>query len=297
VLSEGIGDPESLGFAYQTAATLIATDFREAQNVLLTPSQTASSAPTAPLPLVQWRQRIDQAIEATGFAGQPSFALSAVPTRGLDLPQLVVSQQDPLVQMIEKPPTLRRSGFDLSGDPVAKLASRGRVRRAIAPGYKLLELWRDGCLIFVAHGADFLCRDIHDNKQASLKINTLVLAESTFLFCELAKRVFLETMRHPRTVQYSIEFRNLTLNGKQPVLIPYEVDSRPWPGTERHEAEYGGERFTLEADVDTDADVTAFDLTSEIYSWFNIERDQIPYATVKNGVHRIDIDRIRSLRN
>ena len=48
--------------------------------------------------------------------------------------------------------------------------------------------------------------------------------------------------------------------------------------------------------MDTDADVTAFDLTSEIYSWFNIERDQIPYATVKDGVRRVDIDRIRSLR-
>jgi hypothetical protein len=103
-------------------------------------------------------------------------------------------------------------------------------------------------------------------------------------------------MQHPRTIRYDIEFRNLVVNGQPPILIPYEVDGLPWPGTETHEAEYGGGRFTLEADLETDADVTAFQLISEIYSWFNVAQDQIPYATEKNGIRRIDTDRIRSLK-
>ena len=293
VLTEGTSDPESLGFAYETAATLIATDFRDAQTLLLSPATSSQLNPALPLP--QWVQRVEQAIDLTGFGGKPSFALSVVPTRGLDLPQILDSHHQ-LVQLVAHPPRLRSSGFDISPDPAAKLAAHGRVRRSIVPGYKLLELWRDGCIIFVADGAEFLCRDIDDSRKTPMKINTLVLAESTFLFCELAKKVFLEAMRAPRRVTFLIEFRNLKVNGKNPALIPSEVIGLPWPGTEVHEAEYGSERFTIEADMATDPDITAFELVSEIYSWFNVERENVPYATEKNGIRRIDVDRIRSLK-
>lgn len=297
VLTEGTTDPESLPFAYQTAATLIAHDFKDAQQILISPSPGGSSADlTSPLPKVEWTRRIDQAIQIAGFEAKPSFALSVAPTRGIDLPDLIESQHHQLVQLIERPPTLRQSGFDINAGGPAKLASRGRVRRTLHEGYKLLELWRDGCLVFVADGAGFLCRDIHDQQRVPLRINTLVLAESTVLFCELARKLYMQSMRQPRTVQYLIEFRNLTVNGKNPILLPRELSALPWPGDEPHQAEYGGERFTMEADIETDPAVTAFQLISEVYSWFNIEHDQIPYSAEKDGVRRIDTERIHSLR-
>ncbi|MEX2263778.1 MAG: hypothetical protein WD696_17620, partial [Bryobacteraceae bacterium] len=176
------------------------------------------------------------------------------------------------------------------------IVSQGRMRRAVQPQYKLLELWRDGCLIFLADGAEFLCRDIEDKQKLALRINPLVLAESTCLFCELARKIYEGASPRSHLAQYMIEFRNLSVNKTNPVLTPVEVGSLPWPSTRSYEAEYSGERFTVTADPGEDAAITAFQLVSEVYTWFGIEQDEIPYTIESHGRRVIDVGKFRSQR-
>ncbi len=299
VVLEGTTDPESLGFAYETVATLIAKDFKQAESIL-SPSSPRSrlsiNKEGRPLNSSEWISRIDQALAAIGFEGKPSFGLSAVPDRSVDLPQMVETRDNEITRLIEKPPTLRPHGFDLDvGEMIPILTSKGRMRRVVRPGYKLLEVWRDGCVLFVADGAAFLCRVLQEQPKPPLSVNTLVLTESTLLFCRLAQEIYSKSIPRARSAQYLLEFRNLDVGKVKPVLRPEEVDRiLHYPGG--NEAEAGGERFTITADPTEDPVITAFQLVSEVYVWFGIEQDRIPYTITRDGQRRIDSDKIRSLK-
>lgn len=298
VLTEGTTDPESLGFAYQNAATLIANDFRDADKLLLPPSTGPSiDGPSRPpIDESEWVKRIEQAIAAAKLTELPSFGLSAAPRIGVDIPGLVQSQKSPVVKLLEHPPELRSHGFDLTVSMPPELAPGGKMRRAVRPKHKLLELWRDGCLIFIADGGDgFLCWPMQQMPMRPRQIHTLVLAESAMLFCTLAQAIYKEAVPHPRSVQYTIEFRNLTDDKKNPLLAPNEVQQYPWFGAGPHVAPYGGERFVVQADPDEDPAIAAFRLVSEVYVWFGIEEDQIPYAVDRNGQRMIDVEKLRNV--
>jgi hypothetical protein len=159
-----------------------------------------------------------------------------------------------------------------------------------------MELWRDGLLLFSAAGDKFLCRSDDRIPGRPLRINTLVLAESTLLFCKLAREVYSVALPRPRIIQFSIEFRNLTNDALNPTILPAEVDALPWPDSRIYAAEYAGERFTLMADYDEDPAVVAWRLVSEVYLWFGIELAEIPYSIRgENGARMIDEKKIASL--
>lgn len=120
VVAEGTTDPESLGFAYQNAATLIAEDFQDAGRILqpISGGTSLSATTRKPVEVREWTSRIDRALTAVGFSGKPSFGLSAVPVRGIDIPELIRSRESSIVKLLEHPPTFRLSGFDLRvGEP------------------------------------------------------------------------------------------------------------------------------------------------------------------------------------
>jgi hypothetical protein len=297
VVLEGTTDPESLGFAYETVATLIAEDFKQVESILSPSSprsQLSMNKESQPLDSREWTKRIDQALAAVGFEGKPSFGLSAAPDRSVDVPQIVESEDNEITRLIQKPPTLRPHGFDLEVGEIPILASKGRMRRANRSGYKLLELWRDGCVVFIADGAEFLCRSRKGPLETPLSVNPLVLAESALLFCKLAQEIYSRSIPRTRSAQYLIEFRNLDVGRVKPVLRPEELGE--WFFSGGKEGETGGDRLTITADPTQDPDITAFQLISEVYVWFGIEKDRIPYTTTRDGERRIDSDKIRSLR-
>ncbi len=300
VVTDGTTDPESLGFAYENAAKLIATNFRDPIKTLALSSthlpRRSFDEATVPDPS-EVDQRYSSALDAASLAAKPSFALTAVPSRKLDLIELVESQESDLVKLIQHPPELRKYGFDLNTGSSAVLISNGQARRSRSHR-KLLELWRDGCLIFVADGESFLCRDINKEKKQRpfpLLINTLVLSESTLLFCELAKQIYSKAIPRARSIQLGLRFSNLVNDEMPPVLVPSEIDF--W-GSDGHsyEAESGEGRFSLTVDIDEDSAVAAWRLISQIYVWFGIEHDKIPYTIRDGGPARIDRQKIASLR-
>ena len=298
VLTEGSTDPESLAFAYTNAASLIASDFKDPAQIVTQPLVRGLKGDVDGGQSFDPRevgQRLDQALSSVELSGKPSFALMAVPVRKVDFPNLVESRDARIVKLIEHPPKLRRSGFDLETGAEPRLVSHGKARRAVVRGYKAIELWRDGCLIFAADGLRFLCRRDEQVPGRALRIHPLVLAESALLFCKLAMQVYAEALPNTRTIEYVIEFRNLTNDGVQPTLLPLEAHSQAWPGERIYEAEYGGERFGIMADLDEQPAVVAWRLVAEVYLWFGIEQSEIPYTIRGDGPPSIDESKIASL--
>jgi MinD-like ATPase involved in chromosome partitioning or flagellar assembly len=298
VVIEGTTDPESLGFAYQNSATLMANNFKEVNRLVSPPAigVSESETPKAAVEQREWLRRIDLALNAGQLSGGPSFNIAAVPNQAVDLPDLPKSKHSKITKLLEHPPAFRESGFDLRIHEPAKLVTGGMARRAVQPQYKLLELWRDGCLIFLAHGVQFLCHDIEKRGDARLRVNTLALTESASGFCELAQKVYLDAVPHPRRVRFLIGFRNLAIDQKNPILKPTETGSADWPGVQSHVAEYGGEIFEFTANPDDDPSITAFKLVAEIYTWFGIDEDEIPYSVERNGQRVIDFSKLRNTR-
>jgi len=123
--------------------------------------------------------RIDKALQAVRLHEEGAFILVAVPRRTLDLRGLFESRNNALVQLLERPPEIRSSGFDLNSGGNSKIV--GRLRRSVAENYRLLEAHRDGVVIFVASG-ERLCWGRERRQRDRLIVNQLALVEMTYLF-------------------------------------------------------------------------------------------------------------------
>lgn len=237
--------------------------------------------------------RRNGALIAANLQIGPTFLLEATPIEKVELSTLFQARDTDIVHLLANPPELRRGGFDLYIGESPKIV-KGQLRRAINPEYKILELWRDATLIFAARGnGEFLCWGQHSIIGGVLRINPLVLAESTFLFSELSRQILAQAKAQPRELEYRLELLNMTQDGIPCGLIPGPIDTFAWKfGTNIHRAPDSQVTITKRI-ADLDPGAVAFDLLSELYGWFGIEQDKIPYAEQKNGRLVISPDLIR----
>lgn len=164
--------------------------------------------------------RRNGALIAADLQTGPIFILSATPIQKVEIPTLFQARDADVVRLLENPPELRRGGFDLYVGESPKII-KGQLRRAINPKYRILELWRDATLIFAARGdGEFLCWGQHSIIGGVLRINPLVLAESTFLFSELSRQILSQAKAQPRELEYRLELLNMTQDGIPCGLIP-----------------------------------------------------------------------------
>src|SRR5260370_31240016 len=91
-------------------------------------------------------ERLREAAGQAQLSERPAFALTAQSYPSARFPGLFASPETPLVKLIDSPPSLRRAGFDL--ETGESRIVRGELRRALVQGWRVLELWRDGVLIY-----------------------------------------------------------------------------------------------------------------------------------------------------
>jgi hypothetical protein len=237
--------------------------------------------------------RVVEGLMAVDLLQSPAFILAAIPTQPVEIPTLFARRNAEIVRLLEQPPELRPSGFDLNTGAPARII-RGQLRRAVNTGYKILDLWRDGTLIFVATGgAEFLCWGKQTRAGGRLRINPLVLIESTYLFAELARKVFEHAQPHPEEIKYRLQLQNMTVNSEPCVLIPGPLGAFQWEfGTNIHTAPDSSVTITGQ-DSDPHPGAVAFKLVAELYTWFGLEHDQIPYTEGLNDQLVISPDQIR----
>lgn len=234
--------------------------------------------------------RRNEALVAADLQSEPIFILAATPIEEVNIPTLFQASDAEIVRLLKNPPELRPSGFDLTINETPKIV-KGQLRRAVNPKYRILDLWRDGALIFATRGdEEFLSWGRH---RGALRINPLVLAESTYLFAELNRQVSANAQPHPQSIEYRLELLNMTRDGMPCGLIPGPIGTFGWEfGTDIRNAPDSQVTITKRS-TDLDPGIVAFDLISELYGWFGLEQDKIPYTERKNGRLVISPDLIR----
>lgn len=238
-------------------------------------------------------RRVDEALISIALSQRPAIVLTATPLHQVVIPSLFASRNASVVRLLEHPPQLRPSGFDLETGESARIV-RGVMRRAVSIGDKLLELWRDGMLLFIGSGEDNFLSWARRRPGDPLRINPLVLTESTFLFLELFRQLGQFMEPRPTKIEFELRLCNFPAGEKGAGIIPARVDSPAWRfGTDRREvpaANMSG-RVTREGDL-LDPGSVGFDLIKQVYAWFGIEEDQIPYTTESKGHRVIDVPSI-----
>ena len=237
--------------------------------------------------------QIGQALRAAGLADRPALVLAAKPTEPVDMPTLFHTFSE-LVAALQMPPELRRGGFNLGtlgrGAPIIA----GQLRRKLEPGDSVLDLWRDGTLVFAATGGrEFLCWGQYASENEVPRINPVALIESTYLFAELSKRVFEHARPVPNKVVCRLELKNLLDRGrpfglKVRVLDPWYV---PGPGAKAPRADF---KFEVEQ-RGVEPGALTFQLVREVYAWFGVGSEKIPLTDIVHGQPVISPEQIRKL--
>ena len=230
------------------------------------------------------RKGIESAVRAVGLEDSPAFILWASPQTPVELHGLFESSNSDVVQLLERPPEIRGSGFDLDAGGKSRLVE-GRLRRALVPQYKLLEAWRDGTLVYVMQGDnDGLSWRRKSDQERSLILNQLVLLETTFLFFRLIDEIRQSTASRSQATRVGAHLRRMNVDGN-PCILQRGVLNQ-WRSIGAVPAPKGDAEFEIEwfHENEEPPDAT-YRLVANIYHWFGIENEGIPYTEQKEG-HR-----------
>lgn len=250
---------------------------------------------SAPLSSELFQKRFWQAILAVGFAEMPTLVLAAYSCEACEVKSLFESRQSEIVRLIEDPPKLWLDGFNLDTGQPSKIVPLD-LRRTVNPGYKLLEMWRDGLVVFVAPGDhQFLCHSTESDTSSGCRINNLVLAEATLLFATLAAKVFSSfAAPQPKRFRLSLILRGMNLEGGYWSLNPHPVGTAGWrlnmENGVNHSKSIG---VYVEAPTSGSAEEAALRLLQEFYLQFGFEHDRVPYAEGVGKTARINPELIR----
>ncbi len=267
----------------------------EGLNQLLVEGTREARLPARPDLAEMLPARVEQTLTESTLHQHPAFILTAFPIQPVEIPTLFERRDAEVVRLLERPPELRDNGFDLTTGAPARIVG-GQLRRAVVPEWKVLELWRDGTLIFAAAGDDnFLSWGRYSRGGRPLRINQLVLIEATYLFAELSRRVCDHAEPRPTEIEYRLELRSMTVAGTPCGLVPGRLGTFGWEfGTDIRRAPAAGAHFSLRwQQPDIDPGVVAHLLAREVYGWFGIEYDQIPYTEQTDGRTVISPEEIR----
>jgi hypothetical protein len=238
-------------------------------------------------------RRVQQARRAVGYEDKPAFSLAASSLTPVDFPNLFESREVPIVRLLEDPPRLRRSGFDLSTRRLSTIIE-GQLRRCLIPDHKLLEVWRDGALISVVPGDDsHLCWAMRSTLETGLRINNLALTETVFLFCDWALKAFENAVPVPTSLRFRMLFSHMVWNEKPFSLNPYRPNEFNL-SDDRHPAPMpDGIHILLDSDrADAEPGAIAYRLLADLFSWFGFDASEMPYADRNSKPPRIDPQQI-----
>ena len=222
------------------------------------------------------RVRLQDAIVAADLVDKPVLGFAAFPLTITTVPELFQSQQTSVVQLLANPPKIRSNGFDLETDDRSAKNIQGKLRRT-GGKTKVLDLWRDGMLVFVVQGGRwFLCWP--PNYDGNLVLNAMVLAESSFLFARLLTKLLDHMEPRPAHLGLITLLDNLNEGGRPAVLRPEVRHQVPFVSTTGPEAPATGATFERSVSSTLPEGRIAFQLISPVYEWFSIDHEQIPYT-------------------
>lgn len=253
---------------------------------LRTPEQ-----PTAQIENVENRK--NDALRAVGLYEKPAFMLAAIPDHAINLRSLFESRQAPLVNLLEHPPELRSSGFNITSDHNSRI-HEGRLRRALIDKFNLLEIHRDGFALFVARGdQEGLCWGRRERQQEAFLINQLALIEMVYLFACFINRVFEQHLETGSKIRIDFGLLQLAANGNFCHLEPGPLGRFGGLSVQQASAETFEGSVTYDYKEDVPERIAVL-LISEIYAWFGFEEERVPYTNNSSAGLIIDKDALIS---
>jgi hypothetical protein len=232
-------------------------------------------------------QRAADAKIAAQLSDVPSFFLLAAPVQPVRLSGLY-SSKSVEYKAISEPPAYREMGFDLNTHTPVQYV-RGELIRRVTNGRKELELWQDGTLIFVGRNdEDFLGWAVRRKEGENLYVNNYVVTEVISLFLVLTIRIFSSTQEPPQRVRVGFGFMREKAEG-----ATYELSHTPISpqvgSFQGRKVPAENKTFWIDFELrDAVPEVEALKLLKEIYHWFGITDEQIPYVDSSSIPERVD---------
>jgi hypothetical protein len=240
--------------------------------------------------------RINSAMQVVGLQDSTTYCLAVFPLQHIEIPSLFEKRDSDIVKLIENPPELRYAGFDLSTDSPSKIIN-GELRRVVIKPYKLLEVWQDGTIIFVADGDEgYLCWGDYSMKEF-LRINTIALIESVYLFILFVKQIYEAANCSPQRIEVRLELQNIPSEKKYglPKYMPGSI--RWYANVDLVAATFGELVVNKELHWGkTSAEALAYQIVADFYAKFGMEHEFIPYTREESGAKVIDPEQIKAIR-
>jgi hypothetical protein len=209
--------------------------------------------------------RLEAAVKLAQLTDRPLFALTAQPRPDARFKSLFAGNDATLVQLFNNPRRLRKAGFSLEHDGNSRIVM-GELRRVLIPGWKTMELWRDGVLIYAV---DAFVQPLWGSPRpdGSLQLNPLALAEPVYLFAELSRLIYEESTQKPQRVEYRIRLERLVQDGKRASLSAGPLNSFFFG----HGSQYPAPDPNMDKRImwergDIESGAVAYELVQEVYN-------------------------------
>jgi len=235
--------------------------------------------------------RAKKSIEACGLKNYRTYSLAISPNEQTEVHSLLTSTADSIAKMMEEPPQLRYAGWAMETGDRAKIIA-GELRRVKSDEYKILDLYRDGTFIFACRADEALLG--WGNTFGKTKLNPIALVEITYMFFSFFELVLKRLDPQVQACQVCIQFLNLHESGLPTSLAPHGVNASAQRfDSYRRNAPESNYLGRISIDVSTfDASLAALSVLREIYGWFGIEEDKIPYLT--DDLSRVDVEKLKN---
>ena len=151
----------------------------------------------------------------------------------------------------------------------------------------MVDLYRDGTLIFSCQANESFLAHASQGKP---KINPVALIEVTYSVFSFYELVINDFDSIPESITVRVDFNNMFLNDVKSYLLPYGVNSTSQLfENEKHLAPKDKATLSMTFSTkDFKPEVIAYNVLKEVYLWFGIEEEKIPYK--KEGPEGFEID-------
>ena len=221
--------------------------------------------------------RITISSKAVGLIQQPAYYLAITPVEPTEVSSLFFSStSEGIRRTLEHPRKLGFGGWDMNTSDHSELVG-GKLLRVKSDRYKIVDLYRDGTLTLVCSAGSELLG--FGNSFGEGKINPLALVEITYMFFDLYTAVISDLTSKPRSFRVRVGLARVKSDQYTFILYPGSIDEMrhrsPYDAYEAPAVEWS---FTFEVEAQSfSVGKVAFTAIRELYTWFSITVDRIPY--------------------
>ncbi len=237
-------------------------------------------------------QRVEWALEHKKMKEKRAIVLTAYPTRVCELKTIFNSTDTSIRRKLERPPVLRYGGWSLETLDQSKIM-RGESIRVANGDCKVIDLYRDATLIFGGLADEnFLAHAGQDQP----KIHSMAIVELVYSFVYFYKLVLEDCKEMPDGFSIRIVLRNMHLSGIKTFLMPYTSNNAAQLlgvlGNKMEAPDDAWKKVILFKTENYNPAFIAFEVLREIYLWFGLEQEKIPYVKNEEGVWMVNADEI-----